>query len=153
MKNANQAAPKKLSKKEIKKEVSRQQQIAKEIIFPILLKHSKNIKNAQNLCKTIVVGMDAVFMQDIRAYQEKRSKELLESLKLDDYLKTSKEFEGERALVTALQGETIATVRGLVEGMHKMLEFSVDKEIVQRPLDSLQVDLVWSAPPAEKPKY
>lgn len=140
MKNANQAARKKLSKKEIKQEVARQQKIAREIIFPILLKHSKNIKNAENLCKTIVVGMDAVFQQDIRQYQQKRSEDTLESLNLTSFL--NKDSVAEKAFIEALGGEKISTVRGLVEGMQKMIEFSVDKEIVQRPLDSLKVDLV-----------
>ena len=141
MKNANQAAPKKLSKKEIKQEVARQQKIAREVIFPILLKHSKNIKNAENICKTIVVGMDAMFQQDIRRYQEKRSNDTLESLDIISQL-VAKDTEAEREIFTALAGEKISTVRGLIDGMSQMIKYSVDKEIVQRPLDSLKVDLV-----------
>lgn len=132
--------PKKPSKKELTAEMLRQRGLVKEVIWPILLKHSKSVKNAQNICKTLSVGMDAIFMQKIKEYQIYLSGEKLSLLDIKGMMNEGKEYQAEWALMEALQNEKIADAKGLIEGMHKELERLVDKELVERTLDSLNTE-------------
>ena len=113
-KKESQAAPKKPSKKEIKAEIARQQALAKNVLFPLLLKHSKSVKNAENICKSVVVGMDAVFMKEIKEHQAKRSEDLLGTLSLDEFLNNGPEFDGIRQIVEALKDEKINSACAVV---------------------------------------
>lgn len=136
-----QAAQKKPNKK-LLLEVARQRDLAKNVIFPLLLKHATSIKNAENMCKTLMVGMDASFMKDIKEYQTKRSDETLETLGLLSLMKKSKEFAGEREIIEALNGEKISDAKGMMQGMEEEIKRLVAKELVSRPLAELKTEFL-----------
>ncbi len=139
-KKPNASPVKKPSKKELLAEATRQRALVREVIFPLLLKHAKSVKQAQNICKTITVGLDAVFMQEVQEYTKYRSGDKLSTLKLTDFMNSGVQYEGEWALIEALQGEKIQDAKGLIEGMEKEIQRLVDKELINRSLDTLETE-------------
>jgi len=124
------------------KEAVRQRELVKQVIYPILLKHATSIKNAKNICKTLVVGMDAIFMQKIKEYQQYMSGEKLETLNLKGFMNEGKQYEGEWALMEALKDEKIADAKGLVDGMEKELQRLTDKGELEKPLSELKTEFL-----------
>jgi biotin synthase-like enzyme len=129
-------------KKQLKLEAERQRTIVRDVIWPIFLANAKNIKDAKNICKAFVLGMDTVFQMELKKRMEERSKEPLETLKLDDFMTTGDAYQTEWKLLEALKNESIATSKGLIEGMGKEIERLTDKELLDRPLDSLKTELL-----------
>lgn len=136
-----QAAPKKLTKEE-KLEVKRQQALAKDVIYPILLKHAKNVKNAKTILNTLVVGMDAIFMMDIKKHSEKRSHDPLNTLELKQAMNIGKDYLGEWELVEALKNEKIMTAKALLEGMGKEIQRLTDKAELEKSITELKTEFI-----------
>lgn len=134
-----QPKPRKLSKEE-KVEQARLRSLVQDIIYPILLKHSKSIKDAKTICKTLTVGMDALFMQKIKEYQTELSKDMLDVLKLEENMNDPKQYQAEHKLAEALRNEPISVAKDLIEGMHGELNRLTDKELLDRPLKSLKTE-------------
>lgn len=134
------AKPKKQSKKEIKAETLRLRSLVTDIIYPILLKGSKSIQDAKTICKTLSVGMDALFMQKIKEYQTEMSKAKLDTLKLKENMNDPKQYPVEHALVEALKNESISAAKDLIEGMKSELDRLTDKELLERSLESLKTE-------------
>lgn len=128
--------------KEQKEETKRQQALVKDVIYPILLKHAKSVKGAKTILNTLVVGMDAIFMMDIKKYSEKRSQESLSSLNLEQAMNSGKDFKAEWELVEVLKNETVTTSKALIDGMDKELQRLIDKEMLERPLSELKTEFI-----------
>ena len=128
--------------KEQKLETARQQALVRETIYPILLKHAKNIKDAKNICKNFVVALDAAFYLDAKAYQERRSVESLGTLDLKKAINEDKQNSAEFELLEILNNEEISTVKSLIGGMEQELNRLTDKELVERPLESLKTEFI-----------
>lgn len=124
------------------KEATRQRALVKDKIFPILLKHAKNIKNAKNICRTLVVGLDAVFMMDAKKYTEFRSNDRLSTLNLKGFMNEGKDYEAEWEIVNLLQDEKIKDVKGLVDGMEKEIQRLLDKQELTTPLSELKTEFL-----------
>ncbi len=136
-------APKKLTKKEIqanKEEEARLRTLVKEVIYPILLKNAKNIKDAKNICRTVAVGMDAIFMQKVKEYQNFLTEDKLSVLKLNEQMNDSKDYPAEHALALAMENETVSCAKTLIEGMEAELNRLTDSELTNRSLDTLQTE-------------
>lgn len=140
--NENQAVPKPPSKKEQVREAVRQRAMVKEKIYPVLLKYAKNIRNAKNICKTLVVGLDTVFMMDMKKYSEFRSKDRLSTLNLKGFMNEGKDYEAEWELVNLLQDESITTAKALIDGMERELQRLTDKEELTKPLTELKTEFL-----------
>lgn len=142
-KKESQVAPKKLSKKEIKKELLRQKDLVENVIIPILKSNAKSIKDAQNVIKSVLVGLDYKFASKMRAYQETMSAETLGQLdlksELQDDKKSKTEYSMERMIIEALENEQVGTFKGLVQVTDKILENSIIKETIERPFDTLKL--------------
>lgn len=135
----------KMTKKPTKEdlvEIKRQQALVTQVIWPILLKHAKSVKDAKTILNTIVVGLDAVYMLDAKKYNEKRSAEALETLDLTASMNKSKQYTAEWELVEALRDETISATKALLSGMDKEVQRLIDKELIERPLDSLKTEFL-----------
>ncbi len=132
----------KLNNKELKKEALRQRAIVKEQIYPLLLKHAKSVRNAKNICKTIVVGLDHVFQMDVKKYVDFRSSDRLESLKLKGFMNEGKEYEAEWALVELLKDEKIKDVKGLIQGLESELQRLTDKKELNTPLSEVKTEFL-----------
>lgn len=128
--------------KEEKIETKRLQTIVRDQIYPLLLENAKNIKDAKNILKNLVVGLDAVFYQDAKQYQEKRSSDLLSTLELTKAMNAGKETTTEFALVELLKDEKISTSKALIEGLEKELDRLTDKELINRPLSELKTEFL-----------
>lgn len=134
--------PPKLNKKELAKEAIRQRQIVKDQIYPILLKHAKNIRNAKNICKTLVIGLDTVYAMDMRKYSEFRSADRLSTLNLKGFMNEGKEYEAEWELVQALKDEKIKDAKGLIDGLEKELQRLTDKAELTTALSELKTEFL-----------
>ncbi len=69
----------KLNNKELKKEAIRQRALVKDMLYPILLKHAKNIKDAKNICHTLIVGLELLKdekLKDVKGLIDGMEKEL-----------------------------------------------------------------------------
>jgi hypothetical protein len=134
--------PKKVNlTKEQKKETKRQQVLAKEVIWPILVKNSKSVKDCQNSLKSLVVGLDAIFHQDVLKYSQGRSENPLHTLNLKRQM-VDKGYDLEKELVEALKDESITTAKALIDGMDKELQRLLDKELMSRKLDELETEFL-----------
>lgn len=120
----------------------RQRAIVKDIIYPILLEHAKSVKDAKNICHTLVLGLDAVFSMDLKKYVEFRSGDRLESLKLKGFMNEGKEYAAEWALVEKLKDEKIKDVKGLIEGMEKELQRLTERDEKAKPLKELKTEFL-----------
>lgn len=135
------AVQKKPSKEELA-ETRRQQDLVKNVIWPIILKHATNVKQAKNILQQLVVGLDAVFMMDVKNYSVKRSGEALETLDLTASMNKGKEFMAEWELVEVLRNETITVSKALIDGMDKEVQRLLDKELIDRPLTELKTEFL-----------
>jgi len=131
---------KKLSKKEMKAEQTRLRELVREGIYPILLKHAKSIKDAKNIVHTLLIGMDALFMQKIKEYQLYVSEGKLEVLKLNEHMNDKANYPAEWAIAELLNTETVSCAKALMEGMESELNRLTDKEEADRPLDTLPTE-------------
>lgn len=134
--------PEKVSNKELKKEALRQRTIVVDKLYPTLLKHAKSVKDAKNLCKTLVLGLDTVFQMDLKKYADFHSHDRLSTLNLKGFMNEGKEYAGEWELVEMLKDEKISTVKGLISGMEGELNRLTDKEELARPLKDLKTDFL-----------
>ncbi len=138
-------AGRKLSKQEAKEQKEQKAHnihLVKEYIYPILLKHSKSIKDAQNICKNLIVGLDATFQFDINSYMKKRNQDKLETFNLKGAMNEGSENTAEWALVEALKDEKVGDVKALIDGMDKQIGGLTDKELLERKLDSLVIEFL-----------
>ncbi len=132
----------KLSKKEAKAEEDRQRKLVTEVIYPALLKNSKSIKDAKNICKNFCVALDAAFQVDVRKYSEYRSQEGLHTISLKGIMNEGKENTTEWEWVEKLKDERVSTVKGLISGLERELQRLTDKELLARPLTELKTEFL-----------
>lgn len=104
------------------------------------MENAKSIKDAKNICKTLVIGLDSVFQMELKKKSEERSAEPLKTLKLDEFMTKGEDYKAEWALVEALTDESISTARGLIEGLEKELNRLTDKELLERKVDTLKTE-------------
>ena len=136
-------APKKLTKTEIKankEEETRLRDLVKNEIYPLLIKGSKNIKDAKNICRTLSVGMDAVFNLKLKEYEKYVSEGPLQVLDLNGNMNSPEEYPIEHAITDLLNLESVSVAKGLIEGMEAELNRLTDKELLERPLDTLKTE-------------
>lgn len=142
-KNAAQGARKKPSKKELEKELLRQKQVVQEVIIPLLKKNSKSIRDAQNIVKSMIMALDYKFATKIQETQREISESKLETLDLASELKDNKKqgtsYSVEREIIEALKEEEIGTFKGLFQVTDRILENSIIKETMERPLETLKL--------------
>ena len=132
----------KIRKKELQAEALRQRKIVTEVIYPILLKHAKNVKDAKNICKNFVIATDAAFFKDVEKYQTFKSSEAFNTLNLKGLMNEGKDFTAEWAWVEALKDEKISTAKGLIDGLEKELTRLTTVEELKRPLADLKTEFL-----------
>lgn len=137
-----QGKQKRLSKKELQAEALRQRKIVKEVIYPILLKHAKSVKDAKNICKNFVIGMDAAFYADVERYQTFKSAEAFHTLNLKGLMNEGKEYTAEWEWVEALKDEKISSAKGLIDGLGRELDRLTTIEELKRPLSELKTEFL-----------
>jgi len=133
---------KKLSKKELKAEEFRQRKLVTDVIYPLLLKNAKSIKDAKNICKNFCIALDAGFQIDIRKYSEFRSQDRLTTLDLKGIMNQGKENSTEWEWIEALKDEKISTTKGLISGLERELQRLTDKELMERKLETLKTEFL-----------
>lgn len=140
MPKTKQKAPKQPSKKEQEKEAKRLRALVTSSISPILLKNAKSVKHAKDICKTLIVGMDAIFAKQVKDFSTDLQNKPLENLALNEFMTDKKEYMAEWELVELLKGESIVASKMLVEGMGKEIDRLLDKEQAERNLDTLETE-------------
>lgn len=128
--------------KEEKVEAERQRALVKEIIYPIFLKNAKSIREARTICKNFVVAMDAAFYMGIQKEQKRLSSASLTELDMQSVMNKGIENSAEWLLMQALQGEKVAAVKGLIEGLEREIQRLVEKDIVDKPLAELKTEFL-----------
>lgn len=134
------AKPKQPSKKELEKESKRLRALVTEKIFPILLANAKNVKHAKDICKTLTIGMDAIFTQQVKQFSTDLQEKPLSELDLNNFMDNKAEYMAEWELVELLKDEKIVAAKMLVEGMGKEIDRLLEKEQMDRSLETLKTE-------------
>lgn len=141
-KPTNQPTEKKLSNKERDREIKRQRTIAKDSIYPILLKYAKNVEDAQSMCGALNMAIQQSFNKTVNEYQVYLSGDTLSVLKIDDQMKKSKEFMRDRELLEVLKNEKISVASSLLGGLQAAIASWIKKENLERKLETLPTDFL-----------
>lgn len=123
---------------EIKKETDRKRTLAKEVIYPFLLKSTKSIHDAQVMCEVMANAIQTKFSNTVMEYQKNLSKDSIANLGLEKEISQAPEFARDRELMALLSGETVAASVELISGMGKAIEGFIKEESNGRPLETLK---------------
>lgn len=113
-----------------------------EVIYPILLKRAKSVKDAQNIAKNFVVALDTGFQMDMQKYAQFRSQDRMTTLDLKALMNPGKENEAEFEWLEALKDEKISVVKGLISGLDREIQRLRDKEHLAKPLSELKTEFL-----------
>lgn len=116
-----------------KKETERRRALAKDVLFPILLKNSKSIRHAQGICKIVENATMALFNNG------------LSTQSLGD-LKMAEHFQGEDTeasktfteILEAFKDEKLNACLEVIGGMSGAIDSFVAQESSTRPLSELK---------------
>lgn len=117
-------------------------ELMKTVIFPIILENSTSIKDAQNICRNLIVGMDGTFHADVQKYIKARNEDKLSTFDLKNAMNPGQENTAEWKLVEALQNEKVSIIKSLLDGLDKQIEGLTNKELTERKLETLQIDFL-----------
>ncbi len=121
---------------EQKKNAARLRALVKDVIYPILLKGSTSISNAEMMCQVLHMSIQQSFMGQM-AQQKLIDLKLREKLapkvaQADYYLE----------ILDLLQNETVTDATRLIEGIGDELKRLQKKEMSERKLDTLKTDFI-----------
>ena len=143
MLNPFKKASEKLSKKgkseaemlhdaQIQKELIRKRDIAKNQLYPMLIKTSKNIEDAKVFCQSIAIAIR-------QAFNNKMKDTLVSDLKLEDMLdKKGSEYEKYKEVLNMFELENMPVALEILEGMSQAIESFQKEEALGRKLESLK---------------
>ena len=115
-----------------KKEIERRRVIAKDVLYPILLKNSKSIRHAQNICKIMENSIMTLHNNQL-ATKSLAELELAQHFKGDDEAHiTFKE------ILDAFKDEKLNSCLDIIGGMSGAIDSFVTQELTTRTLDDLQ---------------
>lgn len=115
-----------------KKEVERRRAIAKDVLYPILLKHSKNIRHAQNICKIMENSILTLHNNALAALN-------LSQLELAQHFAGDDEAHVTfKEILEAFKDEKLNSCLDIIGGMSGAIDSFVTQELTTRTLDDLQ---------------
>lgn len=115
-----------------RKEVDRRRVIAKETLFPILLKYSQSIRHAQQICKIVENAI-------ITLHNNELGMKVLSDLQLDQHFKGDDEASvAFREILEAFKAEKLTTCLEVIGGMSGGIDSFIAEETKNRKLTELQ---------------
>lgn len=130
----------------LEKEATRQRELVKNILWPLIINSSKNIEDAVQMLMAVGGAIQGSFQQTMIKEQTRLSAEKLGVLDVSSVIKPEKEFDRDRAILEALKDEPISTADALIGGLAKEIQGFVKMENKERPLASLKTAFLWDEP-------
>lgn len=117
-------------------EVKRQRALTKDVIFPLLVKGSTSISNAQQMIQVLSMSIRQAFnaqMKDLKVADLKVKEKIDPKVNQADYY---------CELLTVLEGERLTDVINLLEGIENEIARLIKKETSERKLETLKTDFI-----------
>ncbi len=138
--------PKKLGKnhkpKELRVEEKRQRTFVKEVLWPFLVKNTKHINEAKNVLEASVVGIQEVFDQAMLVEQTRLSKLNMKEYDVSKSVLNREDYKIEHEIIGLFGDESLATTKGLLQGMQRVIESFIREEMQGRTLDTLKTEFL-----------
>ena len=117
---------------QIQKELIRKRDIAKNQLYPMLIKTSKNIEDAKIFCQSTAIAIR-------QAFNNRMKNTLVADLKLEEMLdKKGNEYERYKEILDIFNMENMPDALEVLEGMSQAIESFQREESLGRKLDSLK---------------
>lgn len=117
---------------QIQKELIRKRDIAKNSLYPMLLKSSKNIEDAKIFCQSTAIAIK-------QAFNNRMATTLVSDLKLMDMIdKKNLEYERYKEVLDIFEMENMVPALEVLEGMAQAIESFQREEALGRKLESLK---------------
>ena len=117
---------------QIQKELIRKRDIAKNQLYPMLIKTSKNIEDAKVFCQSTSIAIK-------QAFNNRMSNTLVSDLKLLDMIdKKNPEYERYKEVLNIFELENMLPSLEILEGMAQAIESFQREEALGRKLESLK---------------
>lgn len=123
-------------------EEKRQRVLVKNILWPFLVEHSKNINDARNILEASVVGIQQAYDMAMLVEQTRLSKLNMDEYEIDKTILNTHDYKVEHALIKLFATESLATTKGLLQGMSRVLDSFIKEEMAHRTLDTLKTDFL-----------
>lgn len=121
---------------EQKKETIRLRALVKEKLYPILLKGSTSVANAEQMCQIVAMSVQQAFMADMKG---KKISDLKICEKLDPKAPQSDYYA---EILDLVQDETVASATRIIEGLGDEIKRLQKKEMSERKLETLKTDFI-----------
>ena len=117
---------------QIQKELIRKRDIAKNELYPMLIKNSKNIEDAKIFCQSTAVAIK-------QAFNNRMTNTLVSDLGLIDMIdKKNPEYEKYKEVIHMFELENMPAALEVLEGMAQAIESFQREEALGRKLESLK---------------
>lgn len=117
---------------EQKKEVLRKREMAKDILYPILLADSTSIENAKVICQSASIAIRQKFNNGLSTTSIK------ELGIIEDLNKEATDLKAFQNLLVALQGEKLSVGLELLDGMAGAIDSFIKEENTKRKLSEVK---------------
>lgn len=121
---------------EIQKEVIRKRNKAKDELYPLLLRESKNIEDASVFCQSVGIAINQAFNNKKR---ELKIKDLNLISQLDE---KGKEYARYKAILEMFAEENLKDALEVINGMPDAISGFIREETLNRKLDSLKTNFL-----------
>lgn len=117
---------------EQKKEIERRRAIAKDTLYPILLKYAKNIRHAQNICKIMENAI-------LTLHNNQLATKMLSELEMAQHFAGDDESHVTfKEILEAFKDEKLNSCLDIIGGMSGAIDSFVTQELTTRKLDELK---------------
>lgn len=144
-----QVGPKKLKKeatskeqKIMEREVIRQREIVKNLLYPFLMKETNSIVEAKRLCYEVQQILTQSFQKKVSEVQKEISDKITSEFEFEDIIKKGDGFKVDKKLFDMLKNEKLSVVNSLLQGMQNAIDSFVQEELAGRNLTSLKASLL-----------
>lgn len=119
-------------------ETKRQRQFVKEKLFPFLRENTKNRSDAKMVLKSLLIGLQQAFQNEMGVYQKKLSESPVSTLEMEKYIQKGEEAERFTKLLELFQYEKISVTSALLDGMENTISGLEREESTKVNIDSLE---------------
>lgn len=120
------------------KEVMRQRELVKSVLFPFLMENTKSIVEAKRLCYEVQQILTQSFQKEVAAEQKRLSELTTDAFEFKDVINKGAGFKVDKALVSLFTGEKLSVTNALLGGMSAALDSFINEEMSSRKLDTLK---------------
>ncbi len=138
----NRQKKKPAKSREVRDEEKRQRTLVSSVLWPFLVSHSKHINEAKNILQACVIGIQEAYDKEMLEEQKRISKKHIEDFDIESTILKKHDYATEYKLIELFEGETLATTKGLLQGMSQVIDSFIKEEMAGRKLETLKTDFL-----------